>query len=397
MDLLEYQAKELFQQVGIPILLSQTINDISELKRLSLSYPLVLKLQVRAGGRGKAGGIKFVENTIDAIAAASAIFHLPIAGEYPEVLLAEARYDSTTEIFLAIVVDYHRCCPVLMGSSKGGIDVETLLENMQSVSLREPFSRYHARRLAIKMGLTGALVSRVSNIIEKMYDLFVSYDLDMIEINPLGINTDGAVMALDGKIAVNDTAISRHPALQGWHQEALKREPLQWLAGDSKGKVALICNSLGLALSSWDLLAEMGLPVYGAFVVEDTRRLETLANQFEQGFTLCGQGTAVNTIFLNLATTVPLADNLLTALEPQLPSKSSVSNIGDDRSLRGTGLPSQPRNHAWQIPTVQKPQVVIRCSQRELAAWQEKTAATIRWRQDIKTAIQEVQTLTKRG
>ena len=106
MDLLEYQAKELFQKVGIPILPSQTIHDIGELKRLHIPYQVVLKSQVRAGGRGKVGGIRFVENTIDGIAAASAIFNLPISNEYPEVILAEAHYDSQSEFFLAIVLDY---------------------------------------------------------------------------------------------------------------------------------------------------------------------------------------------------------------------------------------------------------------------------------------------------
>ena len=88
MDLLEYQAKELFSQVGIPVLPSQPIEDPRKLKRLHIPYPVVLKSQVRAGGRGRAGGIRFVENTIDAIAAARTIFNLPILDEYPQVLLA---------------------------------------------------------------------------------------------------------------------------------------------------------------------------------------------------------------------------------------------------------------------------------------------------------------------
>ncbi|MFM6195677.1 MAG: ATP-grasp domain-containing protein [Planktothrix sp.] len=176
MDLFAYQAKELFQQIGIPILPSQTIHNTGELKRLQIPYPVVLKSQVRAGGRGKAGGVRFVENTIDAIAAATAIFHLPISGEYPEVVLAEARYDSQLEFFLAIVLDYQRQCPVLLGSSKGGIEVDTLLQYMEQVVLTEEFSLFHARRLAIKMGLKGELVPAVSDIIEKMYRLFTSKD-----------------------------------------------------------------------------------------------------------------------------------------------------------------------------------------------------------------------------
>ena len=94
MDLLEYQAKELFREIGIPTLPSQTIKDPRQIKQLQIPYPVVLKSQVRAGGRGKAGGVRFVSNTIDAIAATRTIFQLSILGEYPEVVLAEAHYNT---------------------------------------------------------------------------------------------------------------------------------------------------------------------------------------------------------------------------------------------------------------------------------------------------------------
>merc|ERR1712178_539671 len=93
--------KELFHQVGIPVLPSQPIAKLSELKHLHIPYPVVLKSQVHSGGRGRAGGIRFVQNTIDAVAAAQAIFSLPILKEYPEVIRAEARYDAQEEFFLS--------------------------------------------------------------------------------------------------------------------------------------------------------------------------------------------------------------------------------------------------------------------------------------------------------
>lgn len=210
MDLLEYQAKELFHQVGIPILPSQPIANLSELKHLHIPYPVVLKSQVHSGGRGRAGGIRFVQNTIDAVAAAQAIFSLPILGEYPEVILAEARYDAQAEFFLSILLDYQLQRPVLLGSARGGIDIETLLKHMHKVVLTQGFSPFYARRLATQMGLKGRLIHGVSAIVEKMYQLFIEKDLDFIEINPLAVSAAGEVMALDGKITVNDTALSRH-------------------------------------------------------------------------------------------------------------------------------------------------------------------------------------------
>ncbi|NEO26228.1 MAG: succinate--CoA ligase subunit beta, partial [Kamptonema sp. SIO4C4] len=169
MDLLEYQAKELFREVGIPVLPSQPIADSREIKQLRVSYPIVLKSQVRSGGRAKAGGIRFAENTIDAIAAAQTILNLPISGEYPQLLLVEARYEVQREIFLAIVLDYQLNHPILLGSACGGIQVEDLLKNMHKVVIDEDFSPFYARRLAIQMGLQGDMIRTISDIVQKMF------------------------------------------------------------------------------------------------------------------------------------------------------------------------------------------------------------------------------------
>ena len=228
MDLLEYQAKSLFRQMAIPILPSQRIDNPADLKGLKIPYPVVLKSQVRAGGRGRAGGIKFVENTIDAVAAAQTIFNLPIESEYPQVLLAEAKYNADQELYLAVLLDPVARRPVLLGSSQGGMDVEGSIEQMQQVAVDQEFSPFYARRLTLKMGLQGDLIQSVSTIVEKMYRLFVEKDLDLVEINPLGISPTGEVMALDGKVTANDDALGRHPdfaALSGKRQSSgLARE-----------------------------------------------------------------------------------------------------------------------------------------------------------------------------
>ena len=112
--------------------------------------------------------------------------------------------------FLAVVLDYHLQCPVLLGSSAGGINIDLLLERMQKVVVEDEFSLFYARRLAIAMGLKGILIESVSLIIKKMYHLFQEKDLDLIEINPLGINSKGELMALDGKISINNSALERN-------------------------------------------------------------------------------------------------------------------------------------------------------------------------------------------
>lgn len=399
MDLLEYQAKELFQKVGIPTLPSQTIHDIGELKRLHIPYPVVLKSQVRAGGRGKVGGIRFVENTIDGIAAASAIFNLPISNEYPEVILAEAHYDSQLEFFLAIVLDYQLQCPVLLGSSKGGMDVDTLLQNMKKVVLTDDFSAFHARHLAAKMGLTGELIAVVSDIVEKMYHLFLSADLDIIEINPLGVKNNGEVMALDGKIAINDSAIARHPDLSLWtHHELNFASPLRWLKGDIKsGEIGLICNGYGLALSSWDLIREQQGQLAGALILEDNHLNLSLGNQLELALEKMRELPNLKVIFINILGTTEtseiVADVISQYFQPAFLPRS------DDRMTRPTGANSlgrerSPMKENSNNSKLEYVPIVIRLVKGNLEPFQAKVfALPIYWNTSLEQCIADTLSL----
>ncbi len=276
MDLLEYQAKELFTQVGIPVLPSQRIDRPTDLKALRIPYPVVLKSQVSVGNRGKAGGIRFVENTIDAIAAARTIFNLPIMGEYPEVLLAEAKYNTSQEFYLAIAIDRLACRPVLLGSSDGGMNIHAVLNQIQQVVVYDEFSPFYARRLALRMGLQGELMLAVSEIVEKMYILMESQDLDLVEINPLGVDSQGAVMALDGKISVNAYALSRHPALKPWQAVDVARNRLGSLSPlfTDVGNISIICSGNGLALAMLDGIAQGGGRVAQCIVVDPANSAE---------------------------------------------------------------------------------------------------------------------------
>lgn len=267
MDLLEYQAKQLFHQVGIPVLPSETIAEPRALKQLQIPYPVVLKSQVRAGGRGKAGGVKFVGNTIDAIAAARNIFNLSILGEYPEVILAEAKYDSKQELFLSILIDYEQQCPVIFGSCQGGMDLQSLKANLQQVAVETGFSSYLARTLAVKMGLKGDLLLGVSDIIEKMYRLFEENNLDFIEINPLATDAQGKLMALDGKIATKDENILATNRLNdpAAIEKTKEQTVFRWLDWqNSQGKIAIIGSESDSVLLCWDLLQQQkGKPALG--------------------------------------------------------------------------------------------------------------------------------------
>ncbi|GAB4140711.1 MAG: ADP-forming succinate--CoA ligase subunit beta [Cyanobacteria bacterium J069] len=324
MDLLEYQAKDLFQKVGIPVLPSQRIDHPKDLKGLKIPYPIVLKSQVYAGGRGKAGGVRFVENTIDAVAAAQAIFYLPILGQYPEVLLAEAKYAPDRELYLAVVLDPSLRRPLLLGSREGGMELEATSRQIQQVLVDGEFSPFYARRLALKMGLTGELIESVSAIAEKMYHLFLTYDLDLVEINPLAVNPAGEVMALDGKVTVNDAALGRHPdlvAMQSGDRDSpspapapagmAHPAPLDKAPGLPNltpmlfpGNLGILCNGAGLTMATLDLVDQAGGQPAACLNLggESSYRLppDTLCDRLEKGLDWILQTQRLRGVLLNL-------------------------------------------------------------------------------------------------
>jgi len=322
MELLEYQAKELFKTVGIPILPSMTIQDPRKIKQLQIPYPVVLKSQVRSGGRGKAGGVRFVANTIDAIAAVRSIFNLSILGEYPEVVLAEAHYNTEREIFLAIVLDYDLQRPVLLGSAWGGMNIDSLLANLQQVVIDDEFSLFYARRLTAQMKLSGKLISSVSEIVAKMYRLFRERDLDLIEINPLGVNGKGELMALDGRITMNDRALARQPIMETFNLSARQQASTDHIAWkinkdfsqvhwrwldwyDRSGKVAMICSSFDCALLSWDLLQQNQVVPACSALIENSLRsdvddLQLYQEQLLEILQELADSTDVEVIMLNI-------------------------------------------------------------------------------------------------
>ncbi|MGK7956494.1 MAG: ATP-grasp domain-containing protein [Crocosphaera sp.] len=412
MDLLEYQAKELFHQVGIPVLPSQPIAKLSELKHLHIPYPVVLKSQVHSGGRGRAGGIRFVQNTIDAVAAAQAIFSLPILGEYPEVILAEARYDTQEEIFLSILLDYQLQRPVLMGSAKGGIDVETLLNHMHKVVLDQGFSPFYARRLATKMGLKGRLIHGVSAILEKMYQLLIEKDLDLVEINPLAVSASGEVMALDGKITVNDMALSRHldllsflrpktePSAPITPQPIIVTTPPQkprWLGSKEKGgNIGIIANGPGLTLTTWDLMVNQKGKLLGAFIIEEKCSSKSLIRQLgiaiEKMLTL----SDIQVIFINIVNDYQTSASVAQALKDYCQPLVVPSN-GEERLPRPTGSNSTHQRQITPSPKTNPLQWVIRLAAEDLQPLEASFSdLPIHCFQDLMGAVKKTVALSNR-
>jgi succinyl-CoA synthetase beta subunit len=376
MDLLEYQVKEWFGNIGIPVLPSQRIDHPTDLKRLKIRYPIVLKSQVHAGERAKAGGVRFVETTIDAIAAAQNIFNLPILGELPEVLLAESKYDADQEYYLAVVLDTALCRPVLLGGKEANIDWELAAEKIQHVVVEQEFSPYYARRLALKMGLEGAMMQSISTVMEKMYQLFVEKDLDLVEINPLGVSPSGSVMALNGNIRVNERAIGRHPDMAAMAEKIVTlRHPgnhknghsHDWDGIEMHGKIGILGNGAGSVMATLDLVANGGgkpgvcLNLRHAFPTDTPAT--TFSDRLAKSLKILADDKSIQVILINLLGTIP---------QPPEVAEIIIAFLQQDKSeikphvLRSNGNKSRRENNF--------PRFVIRLGGSDLKATKDYLA-----------------------
>ena len=422
MELLEYQAKKLFRQVGIPILPSQTIKDPRQIKQLQIPYPVVLKSQVRAGGRGQAGGIRFVANTIDAIAAARTVFNLSILGEYPEVILAEARYDAHKELFLAIALDYQLKRPVLLGSSSGGMDVKLLLKNLQQVVIETEFSPFYARRLASRMNLSGNLLLSVSKIIEKMYSLFQAKDLELVEINPLGVNSEGKLMALDGKMTINQHALSRHPEIvtlskainveqnsqlpsrstspaaksKNGNQKLAKVQWLDWQ--NSQEKIAVITNDCELAVLSWDLICQSRKqPACGIILdynlQDDDGETEVFCEQLTDIFQQLQSFKNIKVVFINIWASQDsnnaIAKTIFDYHQAVTDSQIAISENETKKTQKNQNLAINSSDSTSQKSSTFK--FIVRLVTEEIEHYQEEFKTNdIYWTNNLEEAISKI-------
>jgi succinyl-CoA synthetase beta subunit len=264
-NLYEYEAKQIFADFDIPIPPSVRITKADELSKVHFGYPLTLKCQVLSGGRGKAGGIKFAPNLNDGQALAKDLLKLTINGSPTESLLVEPQVAIAQELYLSVTLDRARGCATFIGSSEGGIEIESS-KNVVTLPIPYPYSPFVGRDVAKEMGLSGKTFVQVASIANKLYEVFEAMDLDLAEINPLVVTKGGDVLALDGKIIVNDDALNRQEYFKGWQEKHLDdltpRERRAKLLGlnlvELDGNIGILCNGAGLTMATMDMVKGFG-------------------------------------------------------------------------------------------------------------------------------------------
>jgi len=271
MNLEEYQGKELFARFGLPVLPGQVAGTPEEARDVagSLGGTVVIKAQVQAGGRGKAGGVKLARSPEEAFEQARAILALTIKGLPVRRVLVTQAADIAKEYYLSVVMDRERKAPLVMLSAEGGVDIEEVARTRPERIVRlyvplEGLRPYAARNLMRGVFPDFAQASQAAEILLKLYRVFTDSDCSLVEINPLAVTPQGKVLALDAKVVLDDNAAFRHPDWETWRDPAAET-PAARLAREKglsyvklDGDIGCIVNGAGLAMATMDLIKHYG-------------------------------------------------------------------------------------------------------------------------------------------
>ncbi len=276
MNLHEYQAKQLFADYTIPVPPGIAINAVDKLESATNKLGgngWAVKAQVHAGGRGKAGGVKIVNNLDDAKTAAqnmlgsALVTHQTDAQGLPiNTLLIESLTDIQNELYLSLVIDRATRRITIMASTEGGMNIEEVAAKTPEKILTETihpiagYQPYIGRKLAFALGLEGTQIRQFTALLGALVKLFIEKDASLLEINPLVVNTDGDLIALDGKINLDDNALYRHPDLQAMRdmtqedEREAKASEFQLNYIHLDGDIGCMVNGAGLAMATMDLI-----------------------------------------------------------------------------------------------------------------------------------------------
>ncbi|AWB90466.1 ADP-forming succinate--CoA ligase subunit beta [Homoserinimonas hongtaonis] len=272
MDLYEYQARDLFESYGVPVLAGLIADTPEEAKAAAekIGGTVVVKAQVKTGGRGKAGGVKVVHNADDAFTAAEQILGLDIKGHVVKrVMIAQgARIEK--EFYFSVLLDRANRSYLSLCSVEGGMEIEELaVERPEALARIEVnpiagIDQAKAEEIARAGGFPEELVAKVAAVFVKLYEVYKGEDATLVEVNPLVLTADGDIVALDGKVSLDENAGFRHPKHEALEDKDAA-DPLEAKAKENDlnyvkldGEVGVIGNGAGLVMSTLDVVAYAG-------------------------------------------------------------------------------------------------------------------------------------------
>jgi succinyl-CoA synthetase beta subunit len=272
MDLLEYQGKQLFARHGVPVPSGKPARTIDEAVAAAdeIGYPCVVKAQVQIGGRGKLGGIKVAQNADEAREHASNILGMDIRGLTVHEVWIEGASEIASEYYASVVFDRSAKAALMMLSTQGGMDIEAVADETPELIAHlhiDPllgYQDFHGRRLAYEAGVDADVVRPIGAMLAKLYEVFVSEEATLVEVNPLIITPERTVKALDAKVTLDNNALFRHPenaelrdlSNEDPQERMAKERGLTYVKLD--GNIGILANGAGLSMSTLDVVAEAG-------------------------------------------------------------------------------------------------------------------------------------------
>lgn len=316
MDLMEYKARELFEAAGLPVMKGATAETpealVAAAREQGLTYPLVCKAQVQVGGRGKAGGIKTAENEETLQEVAKQILGMDIKGHIVRRLMAVEMAEIAKELYLSIMLDRLTKCPLIIFSSQGGMEIEEVARTNPDAIRKEPIdplvglTEEAAADLAQWAGLTGETAGEFCKVLQDLYAFFMAKDCLLAEINPLAVDKNGKVIALDGKVSVDDSALYRQPEVAEFKQslqteeDPLVLEAKKWnflyIPCQADGTIAVASNGSGMLMSCMDRIHDKGMSVCAALDLGGGATSERIA----EAVRIIACGEQVKAVFINI-------------------------------------------------------------------------------------------------
>ena len=280
MNIHEYQAKAILDKFGVPTPKAEVASTAAEAKEIAsrIGGRVVVKAQVHAGGRGKVGGVRLVNTPEEAEEVAASLLGTRLvtnqtsaSGVPVEKVMIAETLDIKDELYISIVIDGDIGAPLVMASTEGGMDIEEVAESTPEKIFRiagDPLiglTTYHARDIALALGVPTKSVRATTKLITDLYNVFVENDCSLVEINPLVITEDDQVFALDAKINIEDDALFRHPDIAAL-RDPNQQDPLEQRADKSQlayvkldgGRVGCMVNGAGLAMATMDITKAAG-------------------------------------------------------------------------------------------------------------------------------------------
>ena len=275
----EYQAKSILARYGVPVPeggVASTPEEARDIARM-LGGPVVVKAQIHAGGRGKAGGIKVVRTAEEAEQAAAALLgkRLVTSQTGPQgvpvgKVLVEEVAEITSELYLGLTVDRAFLGPVLIASESGGMEIEEVAAREPEKIFKEGidsligFQPFQGRRVSVALNLSPELLRPCAELMAALYKVLLENDCSLVEVNPLAVTQDGRMVALDAKLSFDDSSLFRHPELREWRDPG-QEEPLEAQAQEHgisyvklDGNVGCLVNGAGLAMATMDVIESAG-------------------------------------------------------------------------------------------------------------------------------------------